>query len=146
MKVMERIIIFIGVVIMLLSAILLIGKWEKLEGEQEEFAQMAISIKRLKRETESQAGDEKKKQAEGGTQRREILPEYQNLYEENQDFVGWIQIEGTMIDYPVMWNTIFTGIFMETILTRGLLLRKLFPILYLILLQSARQVSVWLIM
>ena len=80
MKVMERIIIFIGVVIMLLSAILLIGKWEKLEGEQEEFAQMAISIKRLKRETESQAGDEKKKQAEGEAQRREILPEYQNLY------------------------------------------------------------------
>ena len=89
---------------MLLSAILLIWKWEKLEEEQKEFAQMAISIKRLKRETESQTGDEKKKQAEGGTQRREILPEYQNLYEENQDFAGWIQIEGTLIDYPVMWT------------------------------------------
>ena len=27
---------------------------------------------------------------------------YQNLYEENNDFVGWIQIEGTKVNYPVM--------------------------------------------
>ena len=27
---------------------------------------------------------------------------YQNLYWENTDMVGWIQIEGTSIDYPVM--------------------------------------------
>lgn len=99
-KVVERIIIYICVAIMLLSAILLVRKWEKLEREQEEFIQMAISIRRLK----SKAENEKTRQEEGGTQRREILPEYQNLYEENQDFAGWIQIEGTMIDYPVMWT------------------------------------------
>lgn len=32
----------------------------------------------------------------------EILPEYQKLYEQNSDFVGWITIAGTEIDYPVM--------------------------------------------
>ena len=32
----------------------------------------------------------------------EILPEYRKLYEENQDLAGWIRIEGTGIDYPVM--------------------------------------------
>ena len=31
-----------------------------------------------------------------------ILPEYQTLYAENTDFIGWISIEGTSIDYPVM--------------------------------------------
>ncbi len=31
-----------------------------------------------------------------------ILPKYAMLYEENQEFVGWIQIEGTEINYPVM--------------------------------------------
>ena len=31
-----------------------------------------------------------------------ILPEYQELYEQNQDFIGWLQIEGTNINYPVM--------------------------------------------
>ena len=31
-----------------------------------------------------------------------ILGKYQSLYEENRDMVGWIKIEGTQIDYPVM--------------------------------------------
>lgn len=31
-----------------------------------------------------------------------ILPEYQDLYEQNQDLAGWLKIEGTNIDYPVM--------------------------------------------
>lgn len=31
-----------------------------------------------------------------------ILPEYAQLYLENPDLVGWIQIEGTVINYPVM--------------------------------------------
>lgn len=35
--------------------------------------------------------------AEGG-----ILPEYKDLYAMNTDLVGWIKIEGTKIDYPVM--------------------------------------------
>lgn len=31
-----------------------------------------------------------------------ILPEYAPIYELNTDMVGWISIEGTRIDYPVM--------------------------------------------
>lgn len=31
-----------------------------------------------------------------------ILPEYLPLYEMNNDMVGWIKIEGTMVNYPVM--------------------------------------------
>lgn len=31
-----------------------------------------------------------------------ILPEYQALYEMNNDLVGWIKIEGTNVNYPVM--------------------------------------------
>ena len=33
---------------------------------------------------------------------KEILPEYQEIVGENPDFAGWISIEGTRIDYPVM--------------------------------------------
>ncbi len=32
----------------------------------------------------------------------EILPEFQKLYQRNSDFSGWITIEGTGIDYPVL--------------------------------------------
>ncbi len=31
-----------------------------------------------------------------------ILPEYREIYEQNQDFIGWLTVEDTMIDYPVM--------------------------------------------
>lgn len=32
----------------------------------------------------------------------DILPEYQALYQQNQDLIGWIKVENTKIDYPVM--------------------------------------------
>lgn len=38
---------------------------------------------------------------EAGT-RAYILSEYAALYEMNQDLIGWLKIEGTMIDYPVV--------------------------------------------
>jgi sortase B len=31
-----------------------------------------------------------------------ILKKYREVYEKNQEFAGWIRIEGTLIDYPVM--------------------------------------------
>jgi len=31
-----------------------------------------------------------------------ILPEYATLYEENPDLVGWMRIDGTPVNYPVM--------------------------------------------
>lgn len=32
----------------------------------------------------------------------EILPEYKKYYEKNSDMIGWLHIEDTLIDYPVM--------------------------------------------
>lgn len=32
----------------------------------------------------------------------EILPKYQSLYEINSDMVGWLSIDDTVVDYPVM--------------------------------------------
>ena len=33
---------------------------------------------------------------------KRILSKYVNLYKRNNDFIGWLTIEGTVIDYPVM--------------------------------------------
>lgn len=33
-----------------------------------------------------------------------MLPEYQELYGRNQDIVGWLKMDGTQIDYPIMQN------------------------------------------
>lgn len=34
----------------------------------------------------------------------EINPKFKSLYKENKDIIGWITIDGTNIDYPVMQN------------------------------------------
>lgn len=34
--------------------------------------------------------------------RNNLLPQYQALYAQNSDLAGWIQIDGTNINYPVM--------------------------------------------
>ena len=31
-----------------------------------------------------------------------ILPEYAEPYEQNKDMVGWVRIDGTKLNYPVM--------------------------------------------
>lgn len=31
-----------------------------------------------------------------------MLPEYEVLWQQNEDFIGWLRIEDTVIDYPVM--------------------------------------------
>lgn len=33
-----------------------------------------------------------------------MMAKYGNLYEQNQDFIGWLSIEGTKINYPVMYT------------------------------------------
>lgn len=38
-------------------------------------------------------------------EKRAVLPEFQEIAKENPDFAGWISIEGTNIDYPVMQTT-----------------------------------------
>lgn len=32
----------------------------------------------------------------------EILPQYRELYEQNPDLIGWLRVDGTAIDYPVV--------------------------------------------
>lgn len=52
-------------------------------------------------ETETSAETEP---AEETASEKKILEEYQSLYDENNDLYGWIKIEGTTIDYPVMYT------------------------------------------
>lgn len=40
---------------------------------------------------------------EGGEERT-VLARYEKLHEQNQDFIGWVRIEDTMLDFPVMYT------------------------------------------
>ncbi len=48
---------------------------------------------------ESQAEETEEIQTAQG---KKILKKYKKLYKKNNDFIGWIQVKGTEIDYPVM--------------------------------------------
>ena len=56
----------------------------------------AAGVKETKKE-------ESEKEAAGKPKKLpDILPEYQEIYAENKDLVGWLEIEGTVINYPVL--------------------------------------------
>ena len=42
------------------------------------------------------------KVTKGDAQTPDILPEYETLYNKNKRLIGWIKIDDTIIDYPVM--------------------------------------------
>ena len=37
---------------------------------------------------------------------REIMPRFSELHERNNEFVGWVKINGTRVDYPVMQSSV----------------------------------------
>jgi sortase B len=42
-----------------------------------------------------------------------VLPEFRGLYERNSDIVGWLKINGTRIEYPVMQNPQDAGYYLN---------------------------------
>lgn len=65
---------------------------------------IVYSIKWYKGQKEQQVLVEQKKTEIPVTEEEsiQILPEYRQLYDQNKDLIGWITIEDSVIDYPVM--------------------------------------------
>lgn len=85
----------------------------KHQSQQRELQELAEEAARKATEGENLTGEEKQpaekeKLTEEDPAEEEkppepvILKKYQDLYEKNQDMVGWLSIEGMQIDYPVM--------------------------------------------
>lgn len=74
------------------------------EKEELRFVSLRKSISEVREDHPSSSGPQAEQADEmnGRKKEREILPEYQELAAENPDFSGWVSIEGTRIDYPVM--------------------------------------------
>ena len=69
--------------------------WD-LREEQIQFLRLAEEVKTVRDETEVM------EYAFRGE--KDMLPEYKGLWEKNGDLAGWVSIDGTGIDYPVMWT------------------------------------------
>lgn len=113
---MKRMFLVISLALFWGLTALLVKRWNELNTEQQAFEELAewVANKRQEKEVaDMNAGDtraapskiggqEKKNKNVSEGREREILPEYQELILENPDFAGWITIDGTTINYPVM--------------------------------------------
>lgn len=94
-KWVSRLILVIGAIVFLGSGIYLVRYFwqaQKAEGEME-------ALQEMKRTGES---EEEKEEELSTPKGQRILPCYRRLYKKNSDLAGWITVEGTPIDYPVM--------------------------------------------
>ncbi|MDO5519674.1 MAG: class B sortase [bacterium] len=60
--------------------------------------------KATKKPTETADPTITKSPVENTDKHSNILPQYQKAYEKNNDLIGWIRIDNTTIDYPVMYT------------------------------------------
>lgn len=75
------------------------------EREEHKFGVLREKVSVARKENILLQGEDEEKNLdlmESENEKSDILPEYRNIVSENADFAGWISIEGTNIDYPVM--------------------------------------------
>ena len=53
---------------------------------------------------ETQSSDAKTDSSRNNSSQRQPLEQYLLLYEQNKDYFGWLRIDGTQINYPVMFT------------------------------------------
>lgn len=125
---MSRYVFFAGVGILGVIAIFLFGigfredytikkQQQELMTQKEEVLSSSVQTLPVQENAPDREDTDKEEMAEGETKEPlspevtamptpvpvpEMLPEYKVLYEENPDVIGWLSIDGTNIDYPVM--------------------------------------------
>lgn len=107
MGMMKKIFAVILFILTVILTVLLVQEWMKLNTERQDFTQLAAKVADERRKTEKVPLDAKQRETVTGGDgiegnRAGILPEYQELILENPDFAGWVVIDGTAVNYPVM--------------------------------------------
>ncbi len=94
--------------VIVISTVLLILLAYNVSASKRGFAQMSQQVSAAEADAElSAAADvadtDEAPQTEPDIE-RVILPQYEQLHADNADFYGWLSIDGTKIDYPVMYS------------------------------------------
>lgn len=89
----KTVMFLICLVVFCLSGFFLGKEAEKYAVENKRNRNLACQVQRIR---EQSSGNE--------TESGEILPQYADLYQQNGDLAGWLQVEGTRIDYPVLYR------------------------------------------
>lgn len=76
--------------------------WQRWHDEQQLKKQQEAITASIENQEETESTQDSVSSDEQEHEVPVILSEYQDLYEQNQDIIGWLRIDGTNIDYPVM--------------------------------------------
>lgn len=104
---MKKIVMVTLCLFVVFLTVLLACKWQELYLEQQAFVELEAYIEEKKKNVLEEGIDNKTIKTMANNEKIEdkeakILPEYQELVLENPDFAGWIVIDDTAINYPIM--------------------------------------------
>ena len=97
--------IVIFAVLFVTSAVLLIIYFSESDAQATIYDELAEKLEQAKETAAEEPGEDPYVTvlAPDGSSMK-ILPEFQTLYEENPDIAGWISIDGTALNYPVVYK------------------------------------------
>lgn len=92
--------------VIVISTVLLILLAYNVSASKRGFARISqqVSAAEAGAELSTDAAETEEAPRTGPAAERGILPQYEQLHEANADFYGWLSIDGTKIDYPVMYS------------------------------------------
>jgi sortase B len=85
------------------SAYMLISYYAQGAQEEQEFRKLA-DVVAVQQPSLSHSAGTPPTEAETPLSEMSVVSAYQQLHEQNPDMVGWVKIEGTAINYPVMYT------------------------------------------
>lgn len=95
--------------ILIVSSVMIVNHYKEANAQEELYNGLAEIVAKAEQcettsgnETTSPEPEETGEPTETLLEEKPILPEYAELYEQNGDMVGWISIDDTKINYPVM--------------------------------------------
>ena len=97
-KVMLNVLLVVCILVFVGSGVYLFRYYYAAHETQNELDEL-IALKE-EGQQEADAGTDTVEQS--GQNRKKMLKEFKKLYSRNKDICGWIQVENTKIDYPVM--------------------------------------------
>lgn len=98
----EKITITILIVVILLVILLIVGMLMSM-GKSDPAPKEPVQTTEVPTEAATEASAESTEETVPPETEPEMLPHMKELYEQNPDTVGWIRIEGTKLDYPLMF-------------------------------------------
>lgn len=84
--------------------LLLCIRLRELDRERLVFEALADEVGKAREQTDSFTGIRANPKIGQKEEKQQILPAYESVYQKNSDLAGWVRIEETQIDYPVMFT------------------------------------------